>query len=150
MNFNPSDVDAFFSGTNALAKAAQNICGAVATCTDQMNNCDSRRNFGFDQPSTTTANGYQQVQVQPQLQYQHQPITYGYGYADDTPFQPTPPNMCYGYGYNNMQPPQAPYVYQAPPQTYPAFPNPNVQQVPNYNMYPGIYNPGYGKGGGMW
>ena len=90
MNFNPSDVDAFFSGTNALAKAAQNICGAVATCTDQMNNCDSRRNFGFDQ--TATAN---QVQVQPQLQYQHQPITYGYGYADDTPFQPTPtpPNM---------------------------------------------------------
>lgn len=148
MNFNPSDVDAFFSGTNALAKAAQNICGAVATCTDQMNNCDSRRNFGFDQ--TATAN---QVQVQPQLQYQHQPITYGYGYADDTPFQPTPtpPNMCYGYGYNNMQPPQVPYVYQTPPpQTYPAFPNPNVQQAPNYNMYPGIYNPGYGKGGGMW
>lgn len=141
MNFNPTDVDAFFSGTNAVAKAAQNICGAVATCTNQMS--DSRRNFGFEQ--TPTTNGYQQAQVQPQLQYQHQPITYGYGYADDTPFQPTPtPNMY--YGYNNNVP--APYVYQAPAPTYSPFPS--VQQAPNNNMYPGIYNPGYGKGGGMW
>lgn len=146
MNFDPTEVDAFFSGTNAVAKAAQNICGAVATCTDQLN--DSRRNFGTNQ--SPIANGYQQqVQVQPQMQYQHQPITYGYGYADDTPFQPLP-NTCYEYGYNNLQPQ---YVYQTPvsPPTYTMFPSTQQAMNWNNNIYPGIYDPGYGKGGGgMW